>query len=191
MCYEENMRLCTKRCFPNFKFQKHGLPHMYLLLTLKHNCKISTPDRVNRYICAESPSLPEHPRLHDIVMKNMIHGSCGSWCFNEGKCSKHYPKPFRPENTIDENGYPYYRRRETGIRYHRYDDYTIDNTSVVPYSPILLQWGYIIFPKRHFIESSFYRNALFPNRCFAEKKNCRKTFYQIVIWPNRRISETL
>ena len=35
------------------EFQKRGLPHMHLLLTLKHNCKISTPDAVNRYISAE------------------------------------------------------------------------------------------------------------------------------------------
>ena len=119
------------------EFQKRGLPHMHLLLTLKHNCKISTPDDVNRYIFSEIPSSTEHPRLHDIVMKNMIHLSCGTWCFNEGKCLKHYPKQFRPETVIDENGYPYYRRRETEIRYHRYDGYTIDN--VEPYSPMLLQ----------------------------------------------------
>ena len=112
---------------------------MHLLLTLKHNCKISTPDEINRYLSAEIPSSTVHPRLHDIVMKNMIHGPCGTWCFNEGKCSKHYPKQFRPETVIDENGYPYYRRRETGLRYHRYDGYTIDNTNVVPYSPMLLQ----------------------------------------------------
>ena len=128
MYYEENMKLCTKRCFLNSKFQKRGLPHMHLLLTLKHNCKIFTPHAVNWYVSSEIPSSTEHPRLHDIVMKNMIHGPCGSRCFNEGKCSKLYPKPFRPENIIDENGYPYYRRRETRIRYHRYDSYTIDNT---------------------------------------------------------------
>ena len=83
------------------EFQKQGLPHMHLLLTLKHNCKISTPDDVNRYISDEIPFSTEHPRLHDIVMKNMIHGPCGTWCFNEGKCSKHYPKQFRPETVID------------------------------------------------------------------------------------------
>ena len=118
------------------QFQKRGLPQMHLLLTLKHNCKISTLDAVNRYISAESSSFTEHPRLHDIVMKNMTHGPCGTWCFHEGKCSKHYPKPFRLETIIHENGYPYNRRRETGIRYHRYDGYTIDNTN---YSPMLLQ----------------------------------------------------
>ena len=107
---------------------------MALLLTLKHNCKISTPDAVNRYISTEIFSSTEHPRLHDIVMKNMIHGPCGIWCFNKGKFLKHYLNQFRPETIIGENGYPYYRRRETGIRYHRCGGYAIDNTNVVPYS---------------------------------------------------------
>ena len=113
--------ISKQKCFGNtlsyvyvIEFQKRGLPHMHLLLTLKHNCKIFTPDDVNRYISAEIPSSTEHPRLHDIVMKNMIHGPCGTWRFNEGKCSKHYSKQFCPETVID-------------------------NTDVVPYSPRLLQ----------------------------------------------------
>ena len=118
------------------EFQKRGLPHMHSLLTLKHNCKISTPDVVNRYISAEILSSTENPGSHDIVM---IHGPCGTRCFNERKCSKQYPKQLRPETLNEENDYPYYRRRKTEIRYHRYDGYTIDNTNVVPYSPMLLQ----------------------------------------------------
>ena len=35
------------------EFQQRGLPHMHLLVTLKYNCKISTPDAVNRYISYE------------------------------------------------------------------------------------------------------------------------------------------
>ena len=74
-----------------------------------------------------------------LLWKNMIYGPCGSWCFNEGKCSKEYPKKFRPETILDENGYPYYLRTDTGIRYHRYDGYTLDNTNVLPHSPMFLQ----------------------------------------------------
>ena len=42
------------------EFQKSGLPHMHLLLTLEHNCKISTPDVGNRYISTEIPCSTEH-----------------------------------------------------------------------------------------------------------------------------------
>ena len=54
-CYEENMRLYTKRFFPNPKFQKRGLPHVHLLLNLKHNSKISTPDACQSvHLCRNS-----------------------------------------------------------------------------------------------------------------------------------------
>ncbi|XP_024876803.1 uncharacterized protein LOC112457801, partial [Temnothorax curvispinosus] len=52
-------------------------------------------------------------------MKHMIHGPCGDWCLINDKCSKHFPKPFRPETTMDEDGYPQYRRRNNGLLYER------------------------------------------------------------------------
>ncbi|XP_029174062.1 uncharacterized protein LOC114942791 [Nylanderia fulva] len=47
-------------------------------------------------------------------MRHMIHGPCGDWCLVDGCCSKHYPKPFLEETRMDENAYPYYRRRDNG-----------------------------------------------------------------------------
>ena len=40
--------------------------------------------------------------------------------------------------------------------------------------------GHIILPKHHSVESSFCRNPILPNRYFAERKNCRKSFDGIV-----------
>jgi len=31
------------------------------------------------------------------------------------KCTKSVPKPFSQETTINDNGYPTYRRRDTGV----------------------------------------------------------------------------
>ena len=42
--------------------------------------------------------------------------------------------------------------------------------------------GHMIFPKRHFIESSFCWNPIFLNRSFAETKYCRNSFDRIVTW---------
>ena len=50
-------------------------------------------------------------------MKNMIHEPCADWCKVDGKCSKHFPKSFRDETTMDDNGYPNYCRRNTGYTY--------------------------------------------------------------------------
>ncbi|XP_044019589.1 uncharacterized protein LOC122860013 [Aphidius gifuensis] len=62
------------------EYQKRGLPHGHFLFTLKQQSKITTPDIVNKYISAEIPDINVNPRLHNIVMKNMIHGLCGDWC---------------------------------------------------------------------------------------------------------------
>ncbi|XP_044005535.1 uncharacterized protein LOC122850453 [Aphidius gifuensis] len=123
------------------EYQKRGLPHVHLLLTLQRNSKITTPAIVDKFISAEIPNPNKNPRLYEIVKKNMIHGPCGDWCLNEkGKCSKHYPKEFTDVTTLNENGYPQYRRRDTGT-YTRQDGFTFSNKHVVPYNkelPLLL-----------------------------------------------------
>ena len=121
------------------EYQKRGLPHVHLLLTLKQNSKITIPEIVDKYISAEIPNPDEHQLLHSIVMKNMVHGPCGDWCKDDkGKCSKRVPKNFQEETTMDENGFPTYRRRNTGT-YHRPNGSTTDNQYVVPYNNTLLK----------------------------------------------------
>ncbi|CAG9765932.1 unnamed protein product [Ceutorhynchus assimilis] len=123
------------------EFQKRGLPHVHMLVTLKQSQKITTPEIVDRYISAEIPDFQEEPILHNIVLGNMVHGPCGDWCLTEEKtCSKNYPKQFREETTMDENGYPYYRRRNPGMSFKRSSDgYVCDNRYVVPHNPTLLK----------------------------------------------------
>lgn len=67
-------------------------------------------------------------------MTNMIYGPCGDWCMINGKCSK----SFHEETTMDENGYPQYRRRDTSLSYEKSREFVVDNRFVVPYCPILL-----------------------------------------------------
>ncbi|KYM98545.1 ATP-dependent DNA helicase PIF1 [Cyphomyrmex costatus] len=119
------------------EFQKRGLPHIHLLITLKQNFKITTPQVINKYISAEIPDSSENKILHTIVLKHMIHGPCGDWCLIDGKCSKHFPKPFFDETKLDDNSYPSYRRRNNGKTFERPGGYIINNRYVVPYCPIL------------------------------------------------------
>ena len=121
------------------EFQKRGLPHMHLLITLQHSYKMTTPEIIDKFISAEIPNVEENPRLHEIVMKNMIHGPCADWCMVDGKCSKRFPKPFQDETRMDENGYPNYRRINDGTIYELQNGHTVDNRWVVPYCPILLE----------------------------------------------------
>jgi len=67
----------------------------------------------------------------------MIHGPCGDWCLVDRHCSKRYPKSFLEETRMDEDAYPYYRRRDNGKNFERPGGYIVDNRYVVPYCPIL------------------------------------------------------
>lgn len=58
------------------EFQKRGLPHIHLLITLKQNCKISSSETVDRFISTEIPDSNENENLHNVVMK---HDSWAMW----------------------------------------------------------------------------------------------------------------
>ena len=93
-------------------------------------------------LCAEIPNLQTHPQLHTIVTKFMMHGPCGtrnpnSPCMVDGKCSKRFPKEYVEETYAGSDGYPHYRRRNTGLYVHN-SRVPLDNKYVVPYNPYLL-----------------------------------------------------
>jgi hypothetical protein len=87
-----------------------------------------------------------------IIIKNMIHGSCGSVnpdssCLKDGKCTKRYPRKLLDDTQISEDGYPLYRRRAPengGVKAkikvkidNSYREMEIDNKWVVLYCPLL------------------------------------------------------
>ncbi|XP_063981073.1 uncharacterized protein LOC135164546 [Diachasmimorpha longicaudata] len=68
----------------------------------------------------------------------MIHGPCGAWCLaDKGKCSKKFPKIFSDRTTMDGDGYPHYKRKNT-TSYTRRDGFVFDNRHVVPHNQQLL-----------------------------------------------------
>ena len=123
------------------EFQKRGLPHMHMLLTLKAGSKLTTAAEVDALISAELPDPATDPSLHKIVSTSMIHRPCGvtnpdSPCMKKGHCSKGYPRNFRDETSLSVNGYPEYRRRNDGRSVYCRGT-SLDNRSVVPYCPYL------------------------------------------------------
>ena len=103
------------------EFQKRGLPHAHILLWIDRKDKNMSTDEIDGIISAEIPDPVENPELHKAVSEYMVHGPCGaanpkSPCMHDGrKCSKKYPKAFSDRTSFDANGYPVYRRRNTGI----------------------------------------------------------------------------
>ena len=46
------------------EFQKRGLPHAHMLILLKPEFKITTPDQYDKFISAEIPDKEKYPRLY-------------------------------------------------------------------------------------------------------------------------------
>ncbi|RWS25337.1 uncharacterized protein B4U80_04936 [Leptotrombidium deliense] len=136
-----------KRAFIyTIEFQKRGLPHMHLLVTLHR--KLLTADDVDEYISAEIPDKAKYPSLWYKVVKHMLHGphKNGLSCYDSvtNKCSKKFPKPFVEITDMTGPGYPKYRRRNNIEEMHTYNGkhngkiVHVDNSMVVPYNPYLL-----------------------------------------------------
>lgn len=124
------------------EFQKRGLPHAHILLTLDNDDKIHNIADIDKFVSAEIPDQNEHPTLHSLVQNHMVHGPCGSLnlkspCMVKGKCSKQFPKVFNNNTRDNVNGYPEYKRRDNGIAID-VRGHTIDNRYIVPYNPYLL-----------------------------------------------------
>jgi len=57
------------------------------------------------------------------------------------KSSKYYPKKLQASTTIDEEGYPRYKRRDTRVTTEK-NGAKLDNRYVVPYNPhLLMRYG--------------------------------------------------
>lgn len=128
--------------FYTIEFQKRGLPHAHILITLKEDQRIQGVVDIDKTVCAEIPDPNTHPKLHEYVVKHMMHGPCGllnpnSVCMRDGKCTKEFPKNFNEVTREAVNGYPLYRRRDNGITANVRGQ-TLDNRYVVPYNPYLL-----------------------------------------------------
>jgi hypothetical protein len=124
------------------EFQKRGLPHAHILVFLKENYKCKGPSEINQIISAEIPDKDVDPDGYEAVENLMMHGPCGeantkSPCMMDNRCTKHFPKWYNVDTTIDEDGFPVYRRRDSGRKIKK-GGAMLDNRFVVPYNRNLL-----------------------------------------------------
>uniref|UniRef100_A0A2N9HBP6 ATP-dependent DNA helicase n=1 Tax=Fagus sylvatica TaxID=28930 RepID=A0A2N9HBP6_FAGSY len=124
------------------EYQKRGLPHAHILLFLHPDDKHPTPIEIDRIISAEIPNWNKDPQAYIAVKQYMVHGPCGSInpsasCMIDNRCSKHFPKKFYSETTIDEDGFAIYRRKNNG-RFVERNSVKLDNRFIVPHNIDLL-----------------------------------------------------
>ncbi|KAL4590964.1 hypothetical protein LXL04_003911 [Taraxacum kok-saghyz] len=126
------------------EFQKRGLPHAHFLLIMRAEDKLKNPEQYDQKVCAEIPDPIKYPKMHEIVVKHMMHGPCGSLgpsspCMQgeQKKCRWRYPRQFNEVTMQGNDSYPLYRRRDSGV-VKKVRDKILDNRWVVPYNPKLL-----------------------------------------------------
>lgn len=124
------------------EFQKRGLPHAHILLTLCDGSKFKTARDIDKVVSATIPDPQIEPRLYSLVGKHMVHGPCGEInpgcpCMREQACTKRYPKQFSSETKKCVNGYPLYCR-PNNQRTITVGRHSVDNQWIVPYNKYLL-----------------------------------------------------
>ena len=97
------------------EYQKHGLPHMHLLIFLEDPDKICNVEQIDAIISPQIPDPDIHPQLHAAITRFMLHGPCSpQWCIENNVCKKHFSKHFSPHTIIKEDGYPDYACSDNG-----------------------------------------------------------------------------
>ncbi|XP_076945952.1 uncharacterized protein LOC143617209 [Bidens hawaiensis] len=113
------------------EFQKRGLPHAHLCLFLHPDHKLTVVENVDQFICAEILDEKEDPTSYSLVKEFTMHGPC--WAANlkcsfmiDKRCSKNFPKKFSNATSLDSDGFPIYRRRDSGSYVERYQAHIND-----------------------------------------------------------------
>uniref|UniRef100_A0A183CC21 ATP-dependent DNA helicase n=1 Tax=Globodera pallida TaxID=36090 RepID=A0A183CC21_GLOPA len=112
----------VKAWFYSVEHQERGLLHIHLCLILDFaRMQMSMEDYIDDYICAEIPELPHDgdnshaaklQRLfRRFILDNMYHTCSPRYCLVDGKCTKHFPRPFAEQTVIDD--------RIVGVQYRR------------------------------------------------------------------------
>ena len=126
------------------EFQKRGLPHANIIVWQnKDYDRVVTPALIDSYISAEIPDPVQDPLGYALVAEFMMHGPRGidgpkCPCMKKGVCSKKIPKSFQNETSIDESGFPLYKRPDNG-RFVMKNNVRLDNRHVVPYNMLILK----------------------------------------------------
>jgi hypothetical protein len=120
------------------EFQKRGLPHLHLMVTLKVSDCPTTPEDIDLLVTAEFPNPMTKPLLRRLVVELNLHGPCnGRLCWQKGGCNKGFPKPYAEKTANVEGAYiPIYKCRNNGQTVI-INGITFDNRLVVPYNNFL------------------------------------------------------
>lgn len=134
---KERLGKCLSYVY-TIEFQKRGLPHAHLILIMDTRSLPRTGLEIDCVVSAEIPDITTSPKLHDTVLKYMVHGPCSTGrCLSERGCRFKFPKPPQPVTIMAEDAYPAYKRTEDGPTLKK-GGRVVTNAWIVPYTPYFL-----------------------------------------------------
>ena len=72
------------------EFQKRGHPHTHFLIVLKQSSKIFSPEAYDKIVSIELLNPKLHSYYDKLVVKHMMHGSCGAMNLDSSCMQKKY-----------------------------------------------------------------------------------------------------
>jgi hypothetical protein len=119
------------------EFQKRGLPHIHLMVTLTEGDRPVTPEKIDLIVSAEIPDEKKEPVLHKLVCQFQLHGPCQSYnCWNGKNFKSGFPKPYLQRTVVINGAYPTYLRRDTGVTVKK-NGHDYNHSSGIPYNKFL------------------------------------------------------
>ncbi|XP_056642867.1 uncharacterized protein LOC130449210 [Diorhabda sublineata] len=128
------------------EFQKRGLPHAHIVLTMQTDDKVLDVETVDAIVQAYIPDKNTQRILYGLVRDFHVHAPCGQLnmfakCMMNGQCKKFYPKPYRTHTSLHMGGNkrPEYKRPDDGRTiYVDANRCRVTNRRIVPYNAYLL-----------------------------------------------------
>jgi hypothetical protein len=133
------------------EFQKRGLPHMHLLLTVHPDYVPHCPESVDKVITAQFVDKLKYPNLYSLQCQHIIHGPChppeedkpnticACWDYQHKRCRHCFPKPMQEATTFAENHFAQYARPDNGRHFIGRGGFVIKNEWLAPHNLYLLQ----------------------------------------------------
>ena len=95
------------------------MPHCHIIIFLHDEDKLSSPDKIDKFICAGLPSKDDDRIGYEAVRSHMMHGPCGAYasdssCMDKGVCTKGFPRSYCESTFISPQGWPHYARPNDG-----------------------------------------------------------------------------
>ena len=130
----------TAIIYQTIKFQKCGLPYIYILVIIKPSLQLVTAEDINLVIQADILDLVVEPLLYNIVTRNILYGPYSTYntstpYIRNRKYRFQFPYAFQEETIVRNNNKPLYKRPQDGPTFIKpRQSYIYSSRDIAPYN---------------------------------------------------------